>query len=214
MRIILMGPPGAGKGTQAEMVKKVYPIAHISTGDILRENVKTSTDLGVSAKRYMDAGSLVPDGLIIDMMESRLGNEDARAGFMLDGFPRTVAQAEALDELLDKMGVHIDAAILLEVDDEIVVERLTSRRVCSACGAIFNVIAHNTKVENVCDECSGTVIQRDDDKESVIRNRLSVYHNETAPLVDYYEKRGKLRRVSGIRSADGGVLSCLESLKN
>jgi len=134
-------------------------------------------------------------------------------GFMLDGFPRTVAQAEALDELLKKMGIRIDAAILLEVDDDIVIKRLTSRRVCSACGAIYNVIAHNTKLDGVCDECSGPVIQRDDDTESVIRHRLSVYHNETAPLVDYYEKVGKLRRVSGDGPADD-VLSCLASIKN
>ena len=213
MRIILMGPPGAGKGTQAESVKEKYPIAHISTGDILRENVKSGTELGVSAKRYMDAGSLVPDDLIIKMMESRLNQEDTKAGFMLDGFPRTVAQAEALDELLEKMGILIDAAILIEVDDDIVIKRLTSRRVCSACKAIYNVIAHNTRVEGVCDECSGTVIQRDDDTESVISHRLSVYHNETAPLVDYYEKVGKLRRVNGIGPANG-VLSCLESMKN
>ena len=208
-----MGPPGAGKGTQAESVKKVYPMAHISTGDILRENVKSCTELGVSAKKFMDAGSLVPDDLIIKMMETRLKQADAAEGFMLDGFPRTVAQAVALDELLKKMDVQIDAAILIEIDDDVVIKRLTSRRVCSACGAIYNVIAHNTKVDGICDKCSGPVIQRDDDTESVIRHRLSVYHNETAPLVDYYEKAGKLRRVNGAGPADG-VLSCLESMKN
>ena len=208
-----MGPPGAGKGTQAESVKKKYSMAHISTGDILRENVRSCTELGESAKRYMDAGSLVPDDLIIKMMESRLNQEDARTGFMLDGFPRTVAQAEALDELLKKTGAQIDAAILIEVDDDVVIERLTSRRVCSACGAIYNVIAHNTKADGICDECSGPVIQRDDDTESVIRHRLSVYHNETTPLMYYYEKMGKLRRVDGAGPADG-VLSCLASMKN
>lgn len=208
-----MGPPGAGKGTQAESVKKAYPMAHISTGDILRENVKACTELGASAKRYMDAGSLVPDDLIIKMMESRLNQGDAKTGFLLDGFPRTVTQAAALDELLKKMGTQIDAAILIEVDDDIVIKRLTSRRVCSSCGAIYNVISHNTKVEGVCDDCSGSVIQRDDDTESVIRNRLSVYHKETTPLVDYYEKVGKLRRVNGTGPVDG-VLSCLASMKN
>ncbi|MCL2683985.1 MAG: adenylate kinase [Synergistaceae bacterium] len=213
MRIILMGPPGAGKGTQAGPVKKAYKMAHISTGDILRENVRSCTELGAAAKRYMDAGSLVPDSLIIEMMESRLNEEDASEGFMLDGFPRTVAQATALDELLEKMGSRIDAAILIEVDDDVVIRRLTSRRVCSACGAIYNAIAHKTKVDGVCDNCSGPVIQRDDDAESVIRHRLSVYHDETAPLMDYYEKAGKLRRVDGLGPVDG-VLSCLVSMKN
>jgi adenylate kinase len=207
-----MGPPGAGKGTRAEVVKNTYSVAHISTGDILRENVKSGTELGVAAKRYMDAGSLVPDDLIIKMMEQRINQEDARAGFMLDGFPRTVAQAEALDELLKKMGTQIDVTILVEVADAFIIERLTSRRVCSACGAIYNVMDNNPKVDGICDKCSGSVIQRDDDSEAVIRNRLSVYHQETAPLVDYYEKDGKVRRVSGVKQPEA-VLSCLASIK-
>jgi adenylate kinase len=212
MRIILLGPPGAGKGTQAAAVKEVCPIAHISTGDILRENVRADTELGREAKKFMNAGSLVPDELIIKMMKERLRKSDAREGFLLDGFPRTAAQAEALDELMSGMGIALDAAVLLEIDDEVVVRRLTSRRVCSSCGAIYNAIAHRPKIDGVCDGCSGRVIQRDDDTETVIRNRLSVYHGETAPLVEYYERAGKLRRVDGSGPANT-VASCLETLK-
>ena len=212
MRIILLGPPGAGKGTQAAAVREVRRIAHISTGDILRENVRVDSELGREAKKFMNAGSLVPDELIIRMMKGRLSQSDAREGFLLDGFPRTVAQACALDELMSGMGIELDAAVLLEIDDEVVVSRLTSRRVCSSCGAIYNALAHRPKIDGVCDSCSGRVIQRDDDTEAVIRNRLSVYHGETAPLVDYYERAGKLRRVDGAGPA-GAVASCLDTLK-
>ncbi|MDR1966804.1 MAG: adenylate kinase [Synergistaceae bacterium] len=211
MRIILIGPPGAGKGTQAAAISEKYAVAHISTGDILRENVRSGTKLGLEAKKFMDAGSLVADSLIIDMMRGRLGEADAKSGFMLDGFPRTVAQAEALSSLLDEMSLRLDAVILLEIADEAVVGRLCSRRVCSSCGAIYNTVARPPKADGVCDECGGAVIQRDDDKESVIRRRLEVYHAETAPLVDYYEKTGILRRIdaSGPRDA---ALKCLEGL--
>jgi adenylate kinase len=212
MRIILIGPPGAGKGTQAAAIREKYPLAHIATGDILRENVRAGTELGAEARSFMDSGALVPDALIIKMMKERLGQPDASEGFLLDGFPRTVAQAIALDELLKDMGVKLDAAILLEIDDDSVVRRLESRRVCSSCGAIYNAIGHPTKTEGVCDDCSGKVVQRDDDTESVIRRRLEVFHAQTAPLVEYYENCGKLRRADGAGPSDA-ARKILDSLK-
>ena len=212
MRLILIGPPGAGKGTQAERVKGKYPIAHISTGDMLRENVRNGTKLGLEAKTFMDAGKLVADGLIIDMMRQRLSENDAQAGFLLDGFPRTIAQAEALDGLLRDMSLKLDTVVLLELSDDVVVRRLTSRRVCSSCGAIYNTISHPPKVEGVCDICGGKVIQRDDDNESVIRNRLAVYRDQTSPLVDFYEKKGLLHRIDA-EGANDAVLKYLESMR-
>ena len=212
MRIILIGPPGAGKGTQATAIKNKYPVAHISTGDMLRENVRAGTELGHIAKKFMDAGQLVTDDLIIQMMRSGLTEKDATSGFLLDGFPRTTSQAESLDVLLNEVSLKLDAVVLLEILDDEVVKRLTSRRVCSSCGAIYNIISHPAKQEGICDSCSGKVIQRDDDQESVIRNRLSVYHEQTAPLVNYYEKKGVLHRVDATGSADV-VLKHLESMK-
>lgn len=213
MRVILIGPPGAGKGTQAASIKAKYPIAHISTGDILRENVKGGTELGITAKTFMEAGKLVPDDLIVGMMRSRLAEPDAKEGFLLDGFPRTTAQANALGRLLDEMSLSLDAVVLLEIADDEVVKRLTSRRVCSSCGAIYNVIAHPPKIEGVCDVCGGKVIQRDDDKESVIRNRLGVYHEQTSPLVEYYVKKNLLHRIDATGSQNA-VLTFLESTKD
>lgn len=192
MRIILLGPPGAGKGTQAESIKARCHIAHISTGDILRSNVKEASELGKTAKAYMDAGKLVPDELIIAMMESRLREPDVKNGFLLDGFPRTRRQAEALDELLEKLELELDAVVKLEAGDDVVIQRLTSRRVCKQCGEIYNVVTKRPKVEGVCDKCGGEVIQRSDDSEAIIRGRLSVYHEQTAPLIEYYRSRGIL----------------------
>ena len=206
----MIGPPGAGKGTQAAAVKSKFPVDHISTGDILRENVRAGSPLGLEARKFMDSGSLVPDALIIEMMRERLA-KGAAEGFMLDGFPRTVAQAEALDELMKEMSAPLDAAILLEAPDEILVKRLCGRRVCSSCGAIFHVTGNPTGAEGVCDLCSGPVIQRDDDREEVIRHRLSVYHKDTAPLVEYYEKSGKLRRIYASGPFDA-VKTYLESV--
>lgn len=212
MRIILLGAPGAGKGTQADSIKQKYPVAHISTGDILRANVKAGTELGKNAKSYMDAGKLVPDDVIIAMMESRLQEPDCKEGFLLDGFPRTTPQAEALGLLLEKLGLSLDAVVELDVSDDIVVERLTSRRVCKACGEIYNTRLKPTKVEDVCDKCGGEVIQRDDDKESVIRNRLSVFHEQTAPLIEYYREKGLLITVDATQGKDT-VLKALEKGK-
>lgn len=210
MRIILIGAPGAGKGTQAATIKAKYPIAHISTGDMLRANVKEGTEFGKLAKSYMNAGKLVPDQVIIDMMEERLKENDCIAGFMLDGFPRTLPQAEALGRLLDKLGMRLDAAVELEIEDEVVVNRLTSRRVCKACGEIYNTMLKPAKVEGVCDKCGGEVIQRDDDKEEVIRKRLAVFHEQTAPIVDYYGSQGVLLKIDASGAKDA-VLNLLES---
>lgn len=202
MRIILLGPPGAGKGTQAENIKAKWDIAHISTGDILRANVKACTDLGKTAKKYMDEGGLVPDELIIAMMESRLQEGDAQKGFLLDGFPRTSGQAEALDELLGRLGMKLDAVIELSVSDDVVVNRLTSRRVCGCCGEIYNTVAKPPRVDSVCDKCGGEVVQRGDDTEPVIRKRLSVFREQTAPLIEYYRNKGILMTVDATGAKD------------
>ena len=211
MRIILVGPPGAGKGTQAEKIVAKYDVAHISTGDILRANVKAGTELGKKAKSYMDAGGLVPDDVIVGMMRGRLAEDDCKNGFILDGFPRTVPQAEALDSLLAEMGIKLDGVILLDVDDETVVERLCGRRMCKKCGRIFHVSFKPSSKGDLCDECGGELYQRDDDKEEVIRQRLAVYHSQTAPLVDYYGKAGLLLRVPGAEAGDK-VLGHIEAM--
>lgn len=210
MRVIFLGPPGAGKGTQAAKIREKYVVAHISTGDILRANVKEGTELGRKAKEFMNAGKLVPDTVIIDMMRDRLQEPDCANGFILDGFPRTVPQAEALDRLLGDLELKLDASILFNVDDEIVVERLSGRRMCRQCGTIYHATFHPTKVEGVCDACGGEIYQRDDDREEVIRNRLSVYHDQTAPLIDYYREKGLLKDVDASGSSDA-VLEVLES---
>ncbi len=209
MRLILLGAPGAGKGTQADVVKSKYNIAHISTGDILRANVKQGTELGKLAQGYMTSGKLVPDDVIINMMKARLVEPDCKEGFMLDGFPRTIAQAEALDKMLAELGIALDAVVSLEIDDEVVVSRLTSRRVCKQCGEIYNTIGKPSRVEGVCDKCGGEVIQRADDNESTIRNRLSVFHEQTAPLIEYYKKAGILISVDATAGKDS-VLKIVE----
>lgn len=209
MRVVLLGPPGAGKGTQAAAVKERYGIPHVSTGDMLREHVRGGTDLGRRAREYMDGGKLVPDELIIAMMEDRLSQGDCKDGFLLDGFPRTVPQAEALDQLLHKMGIGIDAVVLLDVSDDVVVERLSGRRVCRSCGAIYHVSFHPSSKGNICEACGGDLYQREDDREEVIRRRLKVYHEQTSPLESYYEAKGLLRRVSGEGATDA-VLRVLQ----
>ena len=211
MRIILVGPPGAGKGTQAEKIVAKYDVAHISTGDILRANVKAGTELGKKAKSYMDAGGLVPDDVIVGMMRGRLAEDDCKNGFILDGFPRTVPQAEALTALLAEMGLKLDGVILLDVDDDTVVERLCGRRMCKKCGRIFHVSFKPSTKGDLCDACGGELYQRDDDKESVIRQRLAGYPSQTAPLVDYYGKAGLLLRVPGAEAGDK-VLGHIEAM--
>ncbi|MDO4219458.1 MAG: adenylate kinase [Synergistaceae bacterium] len=209
MRLILLGAPGAGKGTQADVVKSKYNIAHISTGDILRANVKQGTELGKLAQGYMTSGKLVPDDVIINMMKARLVEPDCKEGFMLDGFPRTITQAEALDKMLAELGIALDAVVSLEIDDEVVVSRLTSRRVCKQCGEIYNTIGKPSRVDGVCDKCGGEVIQRADDNEGTIRNRLSVFHEQTAPLIEYYKKAGILVSVDATAGKDS-VLKIIE----
>jgi len=196
MRAILLGAPGAGKGTQAENIKAYYNCAHISTGDMLRANLKANTELGIKAKSYMDSGALVPDDVIIGMIKERLAEPDCANGFLLDGFPRTVPQAEALDELLDKMKCPLDAVILFDIDDEIVVNRLTNRRTCESCGKITNLLSYHG---DNCADCDGVLKQRDDDREEVIRKRLTVYHAQTLPLIDWYDSKKILHRFDGIR---------------
>lgn len=211
MRCILLGPPGAGKGTQASVIRKKYEVAHISTGDILRSNVKEKTELGLKASSYMESGELVPDSLIIEMMRKRLALPDCQKGFLLDGFPRTVSQAESLDSLLDEIGVALDAVILLDVSDDVVVERLSGRRICRKCGAIYHLQNHPPRVDGICDLCGGDLYQRKDDTEEVIRQRLQVYHKQTSPLVEYYRKTGMLRSVDAEKSSDN-VLTVIEDL--
>ena len=200
--LILFGPPGAGKGTQAERLRRDFELPFISTGEMLRANVKNGTELGKEAQKYMDAGELVPDELIVAMAGERLQEEDARDGFILDGFPRTLEQAKALDELLSGLGRRVTAALLIDVPDEELIRRLSGRRVCVEAGHNYHVEFDPPKKEDVCDQDGSRLIQRDDDKPEVIRNRLRVYHDQTEPLVEYYDDKGLMRRIDGTRPAD------------
>ena len=202
MNLILLGAPGSGKGTQAKFLVRKYSIPQISTGDILREEVKSETVLGLKAKEYMDKGQLVPDEVVVGMVEERVKKGDCRAGFILDGFPRTVAQADALEGTLQRMKKALSRVILVNVDEDELVKRLTGRRVCEKCGAGYHVIFDPPKQEGVCDKCQGKLYQRDDDKESTIRNRLKVYDNQTAPLIEYYQKKQLLSVVDGMGSIE------------
>lgn len=201
MRVILLGPPGAGKGTQAVRVAKAFGIPHISTGDILRANVREGTELGREAKRYMDAGDLVPDEVIMGMVSERLDEGDAD-GFLFDGFPRTVPQAQALEDLLVERNQPLDVVVRLAVDRDEVVQRLTGRRTCTQCGAVFHVTANPPRAEGVCDACGGELVQRDDDTEDVVLNRLEVYRSQTEPLEYFYWQRGLLRDVEAVGAVD------------
>ena len=197
VRTILLGPPGAGKGTQAERMIEKYNIPHISTGDIFRENIKNGTELGKKAQEYMNKGELVPDDLVCEIATDRLKKDDCKNGFLLDGFPRTVYQAEKLDEFLAANGQKLDTVIDLEVGDEELMKRITGRRVCKECGATYNVVNFPPQVPGKCDKCGGVLIQRADDNEETARNRISVYNKETKPLVDYYEKAGNIAHING-----------------
>jgi len=204
MRLILLGAPGAGKGTVAKLLTKLDGSVQISTGDILRGAVQAGTELGKRAEAFMKAGDLVPDDLIMGIMEQRLQERDCQQGFLLDGFPRTIPQANALKGLLDKLGIELDAAVDIDVPRDVILDRLTTRRTCSnsGCQAIYNVKSSPPKVEGVCDKCGSPVIQRDDETEEAIGKRLDTYNEKTAPLVDFYEKEGLLMSVSTTSSDD------------
>ncbi len=202
MNLIMLGPPGAGKGTQAKMLVDKLGIPQISTGDMLRAAVAEGTELGKKAKEYMDKGQLVPDEVVIGIVKERLAKPDCEKGFILDGFPRTVPQAEALDGILEEMGRKIDYVINIVVPDEEILKRLTGRRTCKKCGAMYHVVYNPPKKEGVCDKCGGELYQRDDDKEETIKNRLKVYADQTAPLVEYYRGKGVLVDIDGTKGID------------
>ncbi|MBQ8539037.1 MAG: adenylate kinase [Ruminococcus sp.] len=198
MNLILLGAPGAGKGTQAAVISERLNIPQISTGNIIREALRSGTEMGLKAKSFMDAGQLVPDEVVIGIIKDRLANDDCENGFILDGFPRTIPQAEALDE----MGVVINKVIDIEVPDEIIINRLSGRRVCEKCGRPYHTESLKPKVDGICDDCTGALIQRKDDQIDTIKNRLNIYHSETEPLKDYYEAQGKLAVVDGQGTVD------------
>ncbi len=197
MRLILLGPPGAGKGTQAVSIAQKYGIPHISTGDIFRKHLKEGTALGLKAKEYMNQGLLVPDSLVVELVESRLTEADAAGGFLLDGFPRTVVQAEALDAVLEKMATQLDRVINIEVDPGLLVERAVGRRLCRRCNATWHIRFNPTKQEGVCDACNGELFQREDDTEETVTKRIQVYLDETSPLIAYYTGKNKLSNITG-----------------
>ncbi len=197
MNIVLLGPPGAGKGTQAKKIAEHYSLPHISTGDILRENISNNTSLGVRAKSYMAKGELVPDELLITIIRDRLSKPDCSKGFLLDGYPRTVPQADALQMILTESNKKLDVVLNIEVDDEELIKRLSGRRVCASCGMSYHMIFNPPKEDEICDKCKGKLYQREDDKPEAIRNRLIVYKKQTQPLIEYYTRKGLLRTVDG-----------------
>ena len=197
MKIVMLGAPGAGKGTQAKMIASKYQIPHISTGDIFRANIKNGTELGKKAKTYMDQGLLVPDELVCDLVVERVQQDDCKKGYILDGFPRTIPQAESLDAALSRLGEAVDYAINVEVPDENIVKRMGGRRACVGCGATYHLVYAAPKKEGICDNCGAELILRDDDKPETVQKRLGVYHEQTQPLIDYYTKKGILKEVDG-----------------
>lgn len=199
MKIIMLGAPGAGKGTQAEKIAEKYQIPHISTGDIFRANIKNGTELGKKAKTYMDQGLLVPDELVVDLVVDRVAQEDCKNGYILDGFPRTIPQAEALDAALAEKGEHIDYAINVEVADENIINRMAGRRACLNCGATYHVVTIPPKEEGICDKCGNDLVLREDDKPETVKKRLDVYHDQTQPLIEYYTQKHILKEVDGTK---------------
>ena len=208
MKIIMLGAPGAGKGTHAKKITEKFGIPAISTGDIFRENIKNGTELGKKAKEYMDAGNLVPDELVCDLVVDRLKQDDCKNGYILDGFPRTIPQAEALTAALAKDDDAIDYALEIFLEDQAIIDRMSGRRVCKTCGATYHVVNIPPKTEGVCDECDGELIVRDDDAPETVKKRLDVYHEQTAPLIDYYKKQGILKVIDGSKGLD----TCFEEI--
>ena len=212
MKIIMLGAPGAGKGTQAKKIAEKYSIPHISTGDIFRANIKNGTELGKKAKTYMDQGLLVPDELVVDLVVDRVNQEDCADGYVLDGFPRTIPQAEALDKALAELGQKMDYAINVEVPDDNIVNRMSGRRACVDCGATYHMVYAPTKQEGICDKCGGGLILRDDDKPETVKKRLGVYHDQTQPLIDYYKKQNILKTVDGTQPMENVFGAIVEIL--
>ena len=208
MKIIMLGAPGAGKGTHAKKITEKFGIPAISTGDIFRENIKNGTELGKKAKEYMDAGNLVPDELVCDLVVDRLKQDDCKNGYILDGFPRIIPQAEALTAALAKDDDAIDYALEIFLEDQAIIDRMSGRRVCKSCGATYHVVNIPPKTEGVCDECDGELIVRDDDAPETVKKRLDVYHEQTAPLIDYYKKQGILKVIDGSKGLD----TCFEEI--
>ncbi len=212
MKVIMLGAPGAGKGTQAKQIADKYHIPHISTGDIFRANIKNGTELGKKAKTYMDQGLLVPDELVVELVADRIQQDDCKNGFVLDGFPRTIPQAEALDAALENINEKMDYAIDVDVPDENIINRMSGRRACLNCGATYHLVSIPTKVEGICDRCGNPVVLRDDDKPETVKKRLEVYHEQTQPLIDYYKKQDILRTVNGVQPMEEVFKAIVEIL--
>lgn len=213
MRLILLGPPGAGKGTQASAIVKRYNIPHISTGDIFRLNIKENTPLGKEVKSYLDAGILVPDELVVDIVKDRLKKSDCENGFILDGYPRTINQAEALDKELAKMGIKLDAVINIFLDVQLLIERAVGRRLCKNCGATYHIKFHPPKQDGICDICGGELYQRDDDKEETVKKRIEVYLTQTKPLIEYYKDKDILVNIDGAQSIEDTFKEIINALE-
>ena len=216
MKLLILGPPGAGKGTQAVQISKKFDIPHISTGDIFRANIKGNTPLGKKAMEYMNKGELVPDELTCDLVFDRIMQDDAKKGFLLDGFPRNIFQAEKLDEVLKQRNLKLDCVINISVEDSVLIERAVGRRLCKECGTTYHIKFNTTKVEGICDECGGSLYQRDDDKEETIKNRIDVYNKSTKPLIDYYKKQNIIANIDGQKDIDvvfADIVKAVESVK-
>jgi adenylate kinase len=214
MKIIMLGAPGAGKGTQAKMIAEKYGIPHVSTGDIFRANIKNQTELGMEAKKYMDQGLLVPDELTVKILLDRVAKDDCKNGYVLDGFPRTIPQAEVLDKAVEELNESIDFAINVDVKDESIIKRMSGRRACLKCGATYHIEHIPPKQEGICDSCGSELVLRDDDKPETVKKRLSVYHEQTQPLIDYYNKKGILREVNGsqdMKDVFNAIVTILDS---
>ena len=212
MKIIMLGAPGAGKGTQAKMIAEKYSIPHISTGDIFRANIKNNTELGQKAKGYMDKGLLVPDELVVDLVVDRIAQDDCKSGYVLDGFPRTIPQAECLSSALENLKEKVDYALNIEVPDQSIIERMSGRRACLGCGATYHLVNVPSKKEGICDECGKELVLRDDDKPETVKKRLDVYHEQTSPLIDYYKSQGVLVTVDGTMELDKVFNSIVDTL--